>query len=147
MDIRKVRRFLDIRQSDLSAATGIPVQTISIAERGGQICEHFRLVLERFLSTRLQSQYEHVSDASRLSSRELPTLVRECASSKARQRRGQHCKKTSPQDPCRATPRDDSGRLGRATRARILDGPSPEPQDACDCQTNPTRYLLWRSVS
>jgi predicted transcriptional regulator len=61
MDVRKVRRFLDIRQIDVSAVTGLSVHTISVAESGGYIHPQHRKVLERFLSERLQNE---LGDAS-----------------------------------------------------------------------------------
>jgi predicted transcriptional regulator len=58
MDFRKARLFLELRQTDVADATGLPVSKIAAAERGESLHPHDRGVLERFLAAQLQDELE-----------------------------------------------------------------------------------------
>ena len=59
MDFRKVRLFLELRQIDVSNATGIAVQRLSFVERGLVCLEPSEeICLQRFLEARLDSELQ-----------------------------------------------------------------------------------------
>lgn len=58
MDFRKVRMFLELRQVDVAAATGISICRLSQAERGMAVLNRVEQAsLELFLRARLQDEF------------------------------------------------------------------------------------------
>jgi len=62
MDFRKVRMFLELRQVDVAAASGISISRLSQAERGLTVLNWVeRASLECFLGARLREEFARTS--------------------------------------------------------------------------------------
>jgi len=62
MDFRKIRMFLELRQVDVAAASGISVGRLSLAERGLTVLNRVEQAsLELFLRARLQEEFTRTS--------------------------------------------------------------------------------------
>jgi hypothetical protein len=55
-ELYRLRRFLDLRQSDIASATGVPIHRISLAERHGIATLHDteQRLIAAYLSDRLR---------------------------------------------------------------------------------------------
>jgi hypothetical protein len=59
VDIRSIRRALDLRLVDVQRATGVAADRLSLAERGlARLTELERRAIENFLRGRLDSELE-----------------------------------------------------------------------------------------
>jgi transcriptional regulator with XRE-family HTH domain len=63
VDIRSIRRALDIRLIDEARATGISASRLSLAERGlAKLSDSERRAVENFLRARMESELQEQGD-------------------------------------------------------------------------------------
>ncbi|HXW57746.1 MAG TPA: hypothetical protein VEJ67_18480 [Candidatus Cybelea sp.] len=75
MDLRKIRMFLELRQFDVTVATGIPIGRLSQAERGLVALNRVEQAsLEFFLRDRLREEFARFSGKTAKSAEEILEL-------------------------------------------------------------------------